>query len=121
MKRDMDLLRKILLTVERHEDDDSINNIQIDGCSYDKIAYHVYLLKEAGLIDAVISYGMGSIKVANYSIFKLTWKGHEFLDAARNDTIWAKAKEKISTMGGDIPFELVPPLLIEIAKKQMGL
>ena len=117
----MDLIRKILLKIEQHETDNPIQNIEIEGYSRDIIAYHVYLLKEAELIDAVISSGMGSTKVTNYAIINLTWKGHEFLDASRDETIWAKAKMKIKSMGGNVPFEVITPLLIALIKKKIGM
>ena len=49
MKRDMDLIRNILLHVEEHD------NLQfaLDGCDEPTVAYHVRLLSEAGLLHAL--------------------------------------------------------------------
>jgi len=51
----------------------------------------------------------------------LTWNGHEFLDAARNEGVWSKAKEKLKSIGGDVPLDVVKAVLIEITKRQLGL
>jgi DNA-binding PadR family transcriptional regulator len=59
-------------------------------------AYHLVQLVEAGLLD-------GSTKMAsvgNIIIFKLTWKGHEFLDDIRDPEIWGKTKERAKTIAG---------------------
>lgn len=46
---------------------------------------------------------------------RLTWLGHEFLDAARDDGRWEKAKSAISKVGG-WSFEVVKHILVELAK-----
>jgi hypothetical protein len=51
MKRDMDLVRDILLYVERCSYDALCVPV-IDGRSDEDVAYHVALLKEAGLLQA---------------------------------------------------------------------
>jgi hypothetical protein len=40
-------------------------------------------------------------------------KGHEFLDAACNETVWKKTTEIITDKGGSIPFEVLKDLLIK--------
>ena len=35
---------------------------------------------------------------------RLTWQGHEFLDAARNEDRWNQAKKTISEKGGSLTF-----------------
>jgi acetylornithine/succinyldiaminopimelate/putrescine aminotransferase len=50
---------------------------------------------------------------------RLTWSGHEFLDAARNDTNWQKISKKIRGEGLTIGFELLKTVLVETAKDQL--
>ena len=38
--------------------------------------------------------------------FRLTWKGHEFLDTIRGKNIWPKIKELVKSKGGQLGFEL---------------
>jgi hypothetical protein len=89
MKRDMDLIRNILLQTEAGQ--------PIVG-EKTAVVYHIALLKEAGFVEAVIRngpLGMPSEAV----IRRLTWAGHDFLDAMRDETIWKKAKDKFIKPG----------------------
>jgi hypothetical protein len=47
---------------------------------------------EAGLITGFTTNDERGT-LARGVILRLTWQGHEFLDAARNDTTWRKARE----------------------------
>lgn len=49
----------------------------------------------------------------------MSWDGHDFLDASRNEGIWEKAKEKLRTIGNDVPIEVIKVVLIDIMKKQL--
>lgn len=118
MKRDMELIRQILLLVEEYPEPDGAILPAIDGYSQQEIAYHVKLLADASLIEARdFSAGDNCHWVARH----LTWQGHEFLDAARHDTIWGKAKKMIQDQGGSIPFTVLQSLLVELAKGLVGL
>ena len=91
MQRDMDLIRKILFAVERFP-------VSIDGRSMHDLSVehngtrmedgnqilfgHILILRDAELINAAISPRLMEARV-----FRLTWKGHEFLDAARDDDV----------------------------------
>ena len=47
------------------------------------------------------------------------WAGHDFLEAARNEDIWTKAKNRILLTGGAWTFDLLKTLLVELAKKNL--
>lgn len=55
MKRDMDLFRRILLQLEASPEATGHSRIDLDIEDRDptEVSYHVQLLKEAGLIEAV--------------------------------------------------------------------
>ena len=102
MKRDMDLAREILLKIEESPEATGVGGIdlKIEGRSHEEVAYHVMLLHQAGLIEALdLSDGEG----IDWTPSCLTWDGHEFLDAYRQDTFWNKAKgfvlEKTGALG----------------------
>ena len=46
----------------------------------------------------------------------LTWEGHEFLDAVRHETVWAKTKEVVKSKGGSVSFEVLKELAIQTFK-----
>jgi len=118
MKRDMDLIRKILLTIEADEHGFA-PKIEIPGYTQEQIDYHAVLLGEAGLVQAHDMTDMGA-KSPQAMITQLTWAGHEFLDVARENNIWNQAKDKVNKIGGaTIPIWIA--VLTEIIKKQLGL
>ena len=51
MKRDMDLVRKILLKIEENDSSDGLVNLEIDGYTMDEIIYHCQMLKDANMIS----------------------------------------------------------------------
>ena len=100
MKRDMDLVRTILLRVEADAKFDGMLNpasaadLGIEGHSDHEIAYNCAQLVEAGFLT-------GNTRMATQGtviIGKLTWQGHEFLDAVRDPDIWRKTKERAKTV-----------------------
>ena len=115
MKRDMDLCRDILLDLESKPFDPGSVEIKIGGKSEEEISYHLMLLDQAGLVKAVdLSKSTQRMKWrANY----LTWDGHDFLDASRNETVWERAKATLQDKSVGMTFEILKALLIEYCKQ----
>lgn len=90
MKRDMDLASKIIFEIEKNKDPFSSEKIAIDNYNGNYISYHIKLLYEASLIDAIDDSISGNF---SWHAFNLTWQGHEFLDAARDEDRWNNAKK----------------------------
>jgi hypothetical protein len=61
---------------------------------------------EAGLLDANVLTGAHG-EPMQAIIFGLTWEGHDFLDAARDDTIWKAARDKIIKPGMSWTFSIL--------------
>lgn len=120
MKRDMDLVRKILLAAEEEADGYASKNPEIDGYTRDQVGYHIYLMEQAGLVEASETSAMGSASPTAI-LNNLTWKGHDFLDAAKNNNVWTKAKQKAASVGGSLTFDLMKELLVSTARAQLGL
>ncbi len=115
MKRDPDLIRKILLTLESNQNPEEVmtaKRLKLDDWGEDEINYNLLLLLEAGYIKGKDSSSDNRTIVF---VTRLTWEGHEFLDAARDDGRWEKAKSAMSKVGG-WSFEVVKPILVELAK-----
>lgn len=121
MKRDMDLIREILLEVEQHDGDRDIGHIEIEGFSQDDIRYNVYLLDQAGFIQGCILLGIGSIKPCGFAILGMTWAGHDFLDAIRSDSVWAKVKGKLEEYGGAASFVVIQQLAEHVMRAGLGI
>jgi len=118
VKRDMDLIRAMLLAIES-DPSGFAPKIEIPDYTEEQINYHAFLLGEAGLAE-VSSITTNSSKSPEAMVKHLTWAGHEFLDSARDNTIWNQAKDKIGKIGG-AAIQVWIALLIEQGKKQLGL
>lgn len=108
MKRDVDLIRNMLLLIESCPDVpprtlrlesflDISRDIQI-------ISLHLELLIEAGFIEAEVRSVQDDVK--DYDIFRITYAGYEYLDSVRDAKIWRDVKQKISAIGG-ATFEII--------------
>ena len=118
MKRDMDLIRKMLLAIE--EDPHGFApKIEIQGYTREQIGYHAVLLGEAGLAK-IIDMTLEESKTPEAIVERLTWAGHEFLDSARENRIWNQAKDKIAKIGG-ASIQIWLMILTEFIKKELGL
>ncbi len=117
MKRDMDLARALLLAIEACEDKNSALKVEGDY-SQEVMTYHLGLLYHAGLITAE---DMSGPDHTAWMPTGLTWEGHDFVEAARNDTYWNSVKSSVKDKGGALTFEVAKGLLGAIAKAHMGL
>lgn len=107
-KRDMDLIRTILLQVEGEGQPDLPNMPKLDGVSDELVAYHIRMMMEAGLLTAVDA---SSFDGEEYIQISMTWDGHEFLEKVRDPEIWQKTKASAAKVGS---FSL--GIVAEIAK-----
>lgn len=109
MNRDMELVRKILLAVEE-SDEARRRGIRptIDGYEDNVIQAHVGLLWRRGLLEALDG---SSRDGESYIITGLTWEGYDFIEAARNETVWRKAMKAVTENGGGITLEIMKGLL----------
>lgn len=111
MKRDIDLIREILLRIEADESLEAV-----DGYSSKQVGYHVSLLDGAGLLTQEI-YSSVWMNHPMLDGIRLTWSGHEFLDSSRSKTMWEKAKSITLEKTGTISFEILKSVLIQLAKR----
>jgi hypothetical protein len=109
MKRDWEIIRAILVGIESSETPNTnLTMRDFDEYSEQEVAYNMRLLSEANCIDAhFIESKTGDHKIAAAYAKKLTPKGHDLLDAIRNDSVWAKIKEKFESKGLDMTIDLV--------------
>lgn len=103
MKRDPDIIRTIALAVEELPPG---GNLQaLEGIEPDAFAAHTQWMSDAGLIEANIMPIFGGQTIA--MINRLTWDGCDFLDAARSDTLWKKAKTSIIAPTASWTFDIL--------------
>ncbi len=108
IKRDKELIRKILFKIEADYISTALFNLTIDGYEFNDIAYQCILLYDAGLVDQYkAKYGDNTIYA--FTVGGLTWEVHGFLDKIREDTIWNKTKETIKMKG--------LPMVLDVIKR----
>jgi hypothetical protein len=113
MKRDMEMIRQILIDMEAHDKVDDVLRI---ADAY--VAYQVSLMKEAGLIDAVIIQNQMGLP-SQAALMGITWAGHDFLDASRDSTLWKKAVEHIIKPGASWSFSILVEWLKQEARRRL--
>ncbi len=113
MKLDMGIIRLSLLEVEGEDPAPDLS-----GYTENQKVYHMALCIEARLVDGDIVKDGNGYPAATVAI-RLTWKGHEFLDAARNDTIWKKTLGHIKKAGVAVTLPLLEDLLKKGAKEPL--
>lgn len=120
MRRDMELIRQIAFAVESADDGLDSEDIQVEGFTASQIGYHCDLMNESGLIDTIDTQTMSS-DFATFHIKRLTSKGHDFVDAARSDTIWNKARATIAATVGGVTIDVMIRYLKSQAMAALGM
>jgi hypothetical protein len=108
----MDLIRGLLLKLEDMPlspsavalIDPNDSEVAVANFSADQIEYHLDLLREQNLIECP-----GSQPMIGITFRRLTWEGHDFLDAVRDPEIWRKTKIGAEATGS-FTFDLVKEL-----------
>ncbi len=115
MKRNWDMIRDILTKLEEFSNEEGRFNLsRFSQDKHVEISYHMELLIEAGLVNGQMSeeFGPGP---EDFFVNRLTWQGHEFLDAIRNDTVWQKTKKTFLSQGISMTFDLVKSFASDVA------
>lgn len=125
MKRDMDLIRHLLLFLEEKPSPALVNadDIRIEGHNRTAIQYHLNLMYQAGLINGEDIRSRTSDRLISVLPFDLTWQGHEFLEAVRDPEIWRQAKagaSKAGTAGIEFVWEVAKTLLKKSIRDGLG-
>ena len=106
MRRDMDLVRYILLETEAAERSLQPMDLVAGEWNVELVGYHVEMMAAHGLLDARVHRG-GSGRVLDGAIQALTWDGADYLDAIRSDTIWKRTKDLIATTAGSVTIAVI--------------
>jgi hypothetical protein len=117
MKRDMDLIRDILLVVEK-QDHGGLIKVEIEGHSPHDINYHMVLLRDAGLVEAAVMQSQDELYVQP---IRLTWAGHEFIDSARSSKVWEGAKTFAMKTTGTLTLEALKLAIPIVIKNLMSM
>ena len=117
MKRDMDLIRQILLKVE--SSDKTLYSFGVCGYQQREVDYNLELLISRRLVNGQLNRPItGGI---NPAVHGLTWDGHDLLDSIRSESMWEKTKDYLKARDlQNVPFEVLTKVLVSIISKQAG-
>lgn len=119
MKRDMDLVRDILLKAESMPVGPPML-YRIGEVEDLVLLHHLEMLIEAGLLRGKISRSQGT-RGDIIGISGLTWEGHEWIETVRSDRVWAETKETLSKDDGAMTFELAKAVATRVHRVRLGL
>jgi hypothetical protein len=121
MKRDMDLVRHILMTSREADTHLSYIEFSTSDNRWPKecILYHMEIMDEHGLIDASITKAMGGVYFDGY-VHRLTWEGQDFCDSIADDRIWSKVKDLIKKGVGSASLQVTVSAITRVANELLG-
>jgi len=114
----MELVRKILLAVAATERPLDSMMVRIAHYTPEQIGEHVRLLHEARLLDG--SPSVGPDRRLRWSELRLTWSGHDFVECARNETIWRMTAEALGQESATAGMDAWHKKLIESTYRVIG-
>ena len=129
MKLDLNCIRDTLITLESWlvlNDDLEFVYLDLDEIHKSsnmlkypraEVAYTLIVLREADFIEAIIDYG--SNRIDELDVIRLTYKGHQFLDTIRPQSVWDKiysVSEKTNLKSISAIMEIADILLPETIK-----
>lgn len=117
MKRDFDLIRKLLIFFEEKETSEQVQVPPIDDYDETAIRYHLVLLYEAGFLRCEPATSETSDRVIYVLPFNLTWDGHEFLAKIKSDGTWSRIRNTIESKGGALAFSVINSLATTLAQQ----
>lgn len=104
------------MNIARKEDPNDWTEPVIEGYTSNQVSYHIMLLHNAGLIEAVDASSKDGI---DWKARNLTWEGHDFLEASENDTVWNKAKQIMKEKGGGMTLDVLKQLLVKLLQQHI--
>jgi hypothetical protein len=117
MKRDMDLVRELLLEIEAVPAGGIYDTTASSLTTWDRdtLDAHLRMMNEAGFIDGFTETSSSAFCNG------LSWWGHEFLDDARSPKQWAESKRIIREKGIGASVDVLRDVLKVVAKQWLGL
>lgn len=116
MNRDMDLVRRILLHVEK-KDTLRPERIVFDDVEDDVLGRHVEMLHDEGLLEGS-EKDLSHLSYTLILVTDLTWAGHDFVAALQNESVWRQMKQKLSAVDlATIPLTLLRSAALDLLEK----
>ena len=119
MKRDLDLVRQILLQIEALPAGPPAQ-YRMSEIEDPVLLAHFELVLASGLVNGKISRSQSS-RGDVISISGLTWQGHEWIETVRQDSVWNETTSTLLESGGALTYELTRAVAERILRTRLGL
>lgn len=121
MKRDLELIRNILLNIESS----SKNRIYISDLTDDEgmapiISLHIELLLDCNYLEATPIKTMGC-HYQQFIIHRMTSQGYDYLDNIRDEKVWQKTKSQIGKVSSSVSLEVIKTVSSKIILGMLGI
>lgn len=116
MKRDMAIIREILLLCEQARSSFDLSSVCTSQDERDLYAYHVQLLDDGEYIIANVKRTAGGHAITVY-IERMTWAGTELLESLRNESVLKETMKRLAKTAGAFSVSLVQSIAAEELKK----
>ena len=117
MKRDLDLVRQLLLQIEGLPAGPPAQ-YRASEIEDPVLLAHFELVIASGLVNGKISRSQSS-RGDVISISGLTWEGHEWIEMVRSQSIWNETKSMLLDSGGALTYELTKTAATRILRARM--
>ena len=107
MKRDIDLVRSILIYVENAADEVDAREMATERWPIETVAYHVRLMAHHGLVDVSRDARGMNGNTIELTVAGITWDGQDYLDSIREPKVWGRVKEALAGTVGSTTLDVV--------------
>lgn len=120
MRRDLDLVRDILIQVG--EADGPVDYEDLGGGRpLALVAYHCNLMAQHGLIDLGLVRRDSGGDYMVLQVNGLTWDGEDYLAAIADPGVWKKAKAEVAKVAKSVTFAALKTAAVLIVEQQIKL
>lgn len=123
MKRDLELIRRILLEVEACDQYPMYSDqFEFDGYDLATVNRHIVLLMDVNYLDAECFPRENEMQLC--IINRITMSGYDYLDSIRSNRVWDAVKRGISTVVGgaaSASLDVIKQYASEVLLKELGM
>lgn len=124
MYRNDDLIRSLMLDLGGASSYVNASHC-VPGYARDQVAYHLAQIVKAGYAEGpgarYSSTGSDPMIPVAVVVTRLTPAGHDFIATLRDDTVWAKVKERLIKVGGSASLEAIGQVGAAVSKQLLGI
>lgn len=123
MKRDLELVRRIMLAVEALPTGGQAlgRELRIEDVPPAELAGHLKLLIDQGYLEGNADGTLHRLEPGQILVQGISWEGHEFLDSVRDDSIWRQILQRVGGTSATVALHVITQLGDFYIKKRLGI